>query len=253
MKTRHAQRAELCTNSAARKLLHLMEEKQTNLAVAADVTFSRELLSLADLLGPHICMLKTHIDVVKDFDQELIVQLQYLSAKHGFLIFEDRKFADIGNTVQLQYKEGIYQIANWAHITNAHPLPGPGIIEGLRNVGLPLKRGLLLLAEMSSAGCLITPEYTEVCVNLAKQYADFVIGFITQRKLTDDPKFIHFTPGVNLCTSQDSLGQQYNTPEKVIGERGCDVMIVGRGIIKAPNPVEEAIKYKEAGWQAFGQ
>ncbi len=49
MKTRHAQPAELCTNPVARKLLHLMGEKQTNLAVAADVTSSRELLSLADL------------------------------------------------------------------------------------------------------------------------------------------------------------------------------------------------------------
>lgn len=249
----YSKRAELATNPTARKLFRLMDEKKTNLAVAADVTSKSRLLVLADQLGPHICVFKTHIDILDEFNDGFVRELQALSDKHNFLIFEDRKFADIGNTVKHQYENGIYKISQWAHITNAHALPGPGLVKGLREGGLPLGRGLLLIAEMSSENSLIDNAYKEATVNMAHDFSDFVMGFISQKKMTNNPAFIHMTPGVNLGDSGDKLGQQYNTPEHVIGTNGSDVIIVGRGIIQAKDPVGEALRYKEAGWKAaFG-
>lgn len=251
MTLRYEQRANHCTNPTAKKLFNLMTNKATNLAVAVDVTNATQLLKLAKLLGPEICVLKTHIDIIEDFTPELIYELQLIADEQQFLLFEDRKFADIGNTVKLQYERGIYHIAKWADIVNAHSIPGPGIIAGLQSVGLPLGRGLLLLAQMSSKGNLASTEYTAQTIAMAKQYSDFVIGFITTKKLDNDPRFINFTPGVHISDINDSLSQQYISPMQAITKNQTDVIIVGRGIYAATDPLAQAKQYRKLAWEAY--
>ena len=45
-----------------------MSEKETNLSLSADVTTKSDLISLAKSIGDHICVLKTHIDIIEDTD-----------------------------------------------------------------------------------------------------------------------------------------------------------------------------------------
>ncbi|KAM7407728.1 hypothetical protein PAMA_003463 [Pampus argenteus] len=235
----------------ASKLLKIMAEKQSNLCVSADVTSSEKLLQLADSLGPKLCVLKTHVDILQDYTAAFSQKLQALAENHNFLIFEDRKFADIGNTVKHQYEGGLYQISSWSHIVNAHAVPGPGVVKGLSSVGKPLGRGCLLIAEMSSQGSLATGEYTKAVVKMAEEQSDFVFGFICGSKVTKRPEFIHMTPGVQMKAGGDVLGQQYSTPEEVICKKGSDVIIVGRGILEAPDRLKAAEAYRKSGWEAY--
>ncbi|TFY60792.1 hypothetical protein EVJ58_g4920 [Rhodofomes roseus] len=273
-KQTYAQRASKHANPAAKALLETIERKKSNLCVSVDVTKQADFLRIIDIVGPYICLVKTHIDVVEDFEPSLIDRLKELSTKHDFLIFEDRKFADIGmcslhahqsihaqprnsgNTVALQYSSGVYRISSWSHITNAHPVPGPGIVTGLASVGQPLGRGLLLLAEMSTKGNLATGAYTAQAVEMARAHRDFVIGFIAMRRMSEDndEDFLILTPGVGLDSKGDAMGQQYRTPREVVFESGCDVIIVGRGIYGKGGDEEvkaQAERYRKEGWAAY--
>ncbi|KAJ3258502.1 orotidine 5'-phosphate decarboxylase, partial [Boothiomyces macroporosus] len=156
----------------------------------------------------------------------------------------------------LQYSKGVYRIADWADITNAHPIPGEGIVNGLKEVGLSKGRALLILAEMSSAGTLAKGQYSIDATTMAEKHRDFCIGFIGQNPIRsidgrNVQDFIYMTPGVGLVAKGDALGQQYRTPHQVIYESGCDVIIVGRGIYGSGDAVENAKKYREAGWNAY--
>ena len=250
----YSERKQLVSNGVAKRLLDIMEEKKTNLAFSADISSSVELLKVVDLVGPYCCMVKTHVDVLDDFNVEFVTKLRELSQKHNFVIFEDRKFADIGNTVVKQYSQGIYRINDWAELTNAHVVPGKGVVDGLESC---IKQGgqaraCLLIAQMSSEGALTDAKYAQAAVEMAKKKSDYVIGFIsTSAVCTDDSRFLHFTPGVSIQSSGDSLGQQYTSPHEVIKNRNCDVIIVGRGIYKAEDPAQAAKMYQEAGYAAY--
>ena len=146
-------------------------------------------------------------------------------------------------------------------------MPGPSVITGLSSVGLPLGRGLLLLAEMSTEGSLATGTYTEDAVRMARAHRDFVIGFVAQHRLENVGKddstnedFLVLTPGVGLDVRGDGMGQQYRTPSEVVGASGCDVIIVGRGIYERKDRQglrdnvdmqAQAERYRAEGWKAY--
>uniref|UniRef100_A0A340TBA6 Uridine 5'-monophosphate synthase n=1 Tax=Anopheles minimus TaxID=112268 RepID=A0A340TBA6_9DIPT len=250
-------RTDLAKCPLAKELFKLIATKKTMLCLAADLTDSEEILNLADAVGPYICVLKTHCDIIADFSQQFVRSLQSLARQHNFLLMEDRKFADIGNTVAQQYAGGLYRIADWADLVTVHALPGQGILKGMKsaiNVDRPLEsRGVFLLAEMSTEGALTDEKYSTATVKMATEMdTDFVAGIVCQNKeLVASPGLLQLTPGVKLQEGVDGLGQLYDSPERVVKERGADVCVVGRGIISSKTPSETARIYRDRLWEAY--
>lgn len=258
----YERRAMDAKNPAAARLFDIMARKKTNLAVAADLTIGDNVLALANLLGPKIAVFKTHVDIISDFTPRIAEALLKLSEKHNFLIFEDRKFADIGNTVRLQYGKGIYRIAEWAHLVTVHIVPGPGVLSGIvetmNSTNVKFPRGVVILSQMSSEGSLAKGDYMATAVGLAHMHS-VVAGHIGNgsdakelKKLTSvsEPGHVILTPGVQLAKYHDKLGQKYSSPQSAISA-GSDCVIVGRGIYEAENAESEAERYREAAWGAY--
>lgn len=171
------------------------------------------------------------------------------------MIFEDRKFADIGNTVRKQYREGIYKIKDWSDFVTVHGVPGEGILKGLFE-GITNKGGFLL-AKMSSKGNLMNDTYTRKIFEMGTNYPQWVSGYIVHANTVEElqnlkkkisPGQLLLMPGVKLKKGTDQLGQQYTSVEEAI-EGGADLIIVGRGIIEADDPGQTAQKYREMSWK----
>ncbi|WP_434979717.1 orotidine-5'-phosphate decarboxylase [Daejeonia sp. YH14] len=244
-KKRHTyeQKLALTEHAVSKKLLETALEKKSNLIASADVITTAELHQLAEKVGPHIVALKTHIDIITDFDfDKTIIPLRDIAEKHNFLIMEDRKFADIGSTQELQYSYGIYKISSWADLITSQ------VIGGYQSMDFFLNSGIVAILSMSSKGTLTDQHYFEEALKIAETHPG-VIGGVSQKKIPES--LLLFTPGVNLKTGGDGKGQIYNTPEKVFKTLHTDFMIVGRGIYKSDDQEKAALEYKIAGWNAY--
>lgn len=225
-----------------KNMIDIALRKKSNLIASADVVSSLELINLAHGIGDKIVALKIHSDIITDFSWDLVVALRNIAREKDFLLFEDRKFADIGNTQELQFKQGIYRFADWIDMVTAHPIAGEKSMEVFEPTGV------VAIVEMSTSGTLTDDYYVSKALNVA-QSSPNVFAVVAQRQVPEN--LLLLTPGVNLSRKGDSKGQQYNTPEKVFSDYLTDFMIVGRGIYKADNPIEAAEEYRLQGWKAY--
>ncbi len=253
-------RWEACDNSMVRRYMDVVCKKQTLVILAADLRTMGELSDLIEEVGPHIAALKTHVDLVDDWTASGWAALCELAKQHDLLMFEDRKFADIGQISRGQMA-GVYDIRSWANVVTAHGISGPDIVDGLCAGWNDVARegGVLLLAQMSSRGNLLELEgYTDAMVQAGIANSG-VFGFIGNgsrpaelsvlRGKVGDKKLI-WTPGVNLAVGDGEMGQRYGDPSEAVLS-GSDGIIVGSGIYKSENPSEMAKAYADISWSSL--
>jgi orotidine 5'-phosphate decarboxylase subfamily 1 len=210
------------------ELKSIIKDKNSRLCFSADFVTKDELFKWINIVGPHICMLKTHIDILEDFDTEVITELIKLKKKYNFLICEDRKFGDIGKTFHKQLYGGMYKIGTWADIITIHGISSSGMLQSLDNLGIITPK-ILIVSQMSSQNNIIDSNYTQQCYSIALKYPNLVIGFISQYKFVDDDTFLFISPGIRNDKVL-SLDQNYRSSYTALNEQKNDIIIVGSGI-----------------------
>ena len=247
------------TSSLAKRYMEVAVAKQSLVCLAADRNTMAGLFELIEDVGEHVAALKTHVDLVDDWTPHAWSDFCEAAQRANLLIFEDRKFADIGKISRAQMA-GIYDIRSWSDLVTAHLISGPDVVDGLQAGWTDVGRhgGVLLLAQMSSRGNLLHPDYTAEVVEKGAAHPG-VFGFIGNgsrpaelkalRAAVGDEKMI-WTPGVNLAVGDGEMGQRYGDPTEAV-MAGSDCIIVGSGIHKANDPKQAAQAYAEASWNGL--
>jgi len=245
----------------AKRYMEVAATKQSLVCLAADRNTMAGLFELIEAVGEHVAALKTHVDLVDDWTPEAWDDFCQAAHQANLLIFEDRKFADIGAISRAQMA-GKYDIRSWSDLVTAHLISGPDIVDGLQAGWHDVHRqgGVLLLAQMSSRGNLLVPSYTDEVVAKGREH-EGVVGFIGNgsrpqelvalRNKVGEAKMI-WTPGVNLAVGDGAMGQRYGDPTEAVLS-GSDCIIVGSGIHKAEQPALAAKAYAEASWKGLIQ
>ena len=254
-------RWEMATSPMAKRYMKVAAAKQSLVCLAADRNTMAGLFELIEAVGPHVAALKTHVDLVDDWNPEAWTRFCKAAHEANLLIFEDRKFADIGKISRSQMA-GIYDVRSWSDLVTAHLISGPDIVDGLQAAWTDVGRagGVLLLAQMSSRGNLLHPAYTTEVVGKGTAH-NGVFGFIGNgsrpeelqqlRSAVGEEKMI-WTPGVNLEVGDGEMGQLYGDPTEAV-LAGSDCIIVGSGIHKASDPGASAKAYAAASWNGLIQ
>lgn len=226
------------------ELLEIIKEKETVLVLSLDVVKKGRFFKVLKKCAPYICALKLHLDIYPFMTPRILKKIITISKKHNFIIIEDRKFSDIGNTQRLQaealIKKGITYFTS--HIFTGE--------KALRS--LPIESKLFLVSDMSCEGAFFSDvDYLNLKKEMHKQSSDYyesihqVIGFVSQHRININSGRIPFIlrPGIRLSAktkNKDTMGQTYKYP--MVDSGVC--WVVGREICDANSPEVIAKQYK---------
>ena len=248
-----------CAHPLSHQFMSVAFEKKSLVVLAADLPTIEQIVRIVEQVGDYVCALKTHVDVVEDFNLEDWGAVVDAARSKGMLLFEDRKFADIGRVAKAQMG-GLYDIRAWSDLVTSHSLSGPDVVDGIAEAWDEVERvgGVLLLAQMSSYGNLLEGSYTNSTLEMGTA-SPHVIGYIGNgsnpsdledlRTKVGEGKMI-WTPGVSLSAQEGALGQRYGNPSEAV-RAGSDAIIVGSGIHGASDPLTAAREYASASWAAL--
>lgn len=224
-------------------LINIIRQKETILVLSLDVTNKTQFFTVLKECAPYICALKLHFELYSFLKGKTLNKLIQYSKKYNFIIIEDRKFADIGNTQYLQAREFIKKGITYF---TSHLFTGKEALYAF-----PEQAKIFLISDMSCKNAFFS-DSIELRSIIHKKSIDYyktipqIIGFVSQYDINKNNNGIILRPGVKLNANNsnnlgDTRGQRYKDPK--ITPNVC--WVVGRDIYKSDNPGDIAKQYQQ--------
>ena len=216
------------------------------LIVALDVDTIERAEKLVDILYPEVKIFKIGSQLFTKSGPAAVKMVR----KKGAKVFLDLKFHDIPNTVACAVQEAK---SHEVFMLNVHASGGTGMLRAAVKARGKSKTPLLLAVtvltsmdqqELGNIGILRAPSaQVKKLALLAKGCgmdgvvcSGHEIGIV--RKACGK-NFIILTPGIRPINSDEQDQKRIMTPESAT-RQGCNYIVVGRPIIKAKRPLQEA-------------
>ena len=213
-----------------KKIKEISESKCTNLILSVDNSNKNIFKNIVLTCAQYVLGIKIHMDIFNEYEREEIRDfLIETKQTYNFIVIEDRKTADICNTVTKQLEA--LKVDLYADILISHGICG---FEFVNYINIPV----LIVAQLSNFGNLIDKNYTNKCLESVMNNYN-IIGCISQENLGYN-KCIYCKPGVRIGNIvKDNFDQQYTGLTK-----GIDFYIVGRGITESSRIRNVCIDYQ---------
>ncbi|MFA4955169.1 MAG: orotidine-5'-phosphate decarboxylase [Patescibacteria group bacterium] len=260
-------------------------QPKDRIMVALDVSDPDKAARLVEQLSPHVGACKYGLEYGHAMEYNLLApeeeadaieslrayrRLHRAIVEAGTLSFKDGKLHDIANTVE---KASICIAKSGFKMFNVHCLGGPKMMEAAAKAAKtmdprPLVIGVTVLTSLSYddfermgipllLSCRITPEKRKLqalqglvmnLATLAKECGlDGVVCSPQEARLIREqcgPDFLLVTPGIRSKDAPPDDQKRTMTAGQAIRE-GADIMVIGRPITGAPDPVEAAKRFTD--------
>ena len=110
----------LMNNSFNKKLIGIVKDKQTALCLSLDITLWKVAKPILEKVGPYICMVKLHCDLIADWNNDTVVELKALAKEHNFMLLEDAKLIDVPHINRLKLTLTKHTVNTWADAVTVH-------------------------------------------------------------------------------------------------------------------------------------
>ena len=227
------------------------------LIIALDVLEEKKAIELIVALSPEVDLFKVGIGPFTAFGKSILKRLE----EEGKKVFLDLKFHDIPNTVKnaacAAAEQGVYMM-NFHCVGGGKMLASAvaGAEEGAKKRGTkrPLLIGVTVLTSMDEAGLAGTGIFGGVEENvirfagLAKEAGlDGVVASAEETRMIKEKfgdGFLVVTPGIRPEWSVSGDQKRSVTPAEAI-KNGSDLIVVGRPVIQAKDPLAAAKRILE--------